>query len=62
MKVGDLVIDTRHSPGYTPRLGLVMAIVEATQSQSKTVCRVKYPSSMPLWAPMEALEIVSESR
>jgi len=62
MRVGDLVIDTRHSPGYTPRLGLVVAVVglPAAQGQSKSVCRVRYPGSMPMWAPIEALEVVSE--
>ena len=62
MKVGDLVNDTRHEPHYIPRLGFVVAIVEATQKQSTTVCRVKYPGSMPVWAPLEALEVISESR
>jgi hypothetical protein len=58
VKVGDLVKDTRHSPGYIPRLGLVLSIVGGAAS----VCRVKYPGSMPVWAPIEALEVISESR
>ena len=59
MKVGDLVNDTRHHPEYTPRIGLVMAI---TGVITGTVARVKYPGSMPVWAPIEALEVISESR
>jgi hypothetical protein len=59
MKVGDLVKDTRHSPGYTPRLGLVVAI---TGLMTGAVARVKYPGSLPMWAPIEALEVISEHR
>ncbi len=59
MKVGDMVKDVRHSPEYTPRLGLVMAI---TGVITGTVARVKYPGSMPVWTPIEALEVISESR
>ncbi len=59
VKVGDLVNDTRRSPEYTPRPGLVMAI---TGVITGTVARVKYPGSMPVWAPIEALEVISESR
>mgnify|MGYP001196229492 CR=1 FL=1 len=59
MKVGDLVNDTRHSPEYTPRLGLVLSVVGVLTG---TVARVKYPGSMPVWAPVEALEVISESR
>ena len=58
MKVGDLVKDTRHSPGYIPRLGLILSIVGGAGS----VCRVQYPGSISIWAPLEALEIISESR
>tara|TARA_Y100000590_G_C15498780_1_gene930722 strand:+ start:59 stop:223 length:165 start_codon:yes stop_codon:yes gene_type:complete len=54
-----MVKDVRHSPEYTPRLGLVMAI---TGVITGTVARVKYPGSMPVWAPIEALEVISESR
>jgi len=59
VKVGDLVNDTRHSPEYTPRLGLVVAI---TGLMTGAVARVKYPGSMPVWAPIEALEVISEGR
>ena len=59
MKVGDMVKDVRHSPEYTPRLGLVMAI---TGVITRTVARVKYPGSMPVWVSIEALEVVSERR
>ena len=59
MQVGDLVKDTRHSPEYTPRPGLVVAI---TELMTGAVARVKYPGSMPVWAPIEALEVISASR
>mgnify|MGYP006408787025 CR=1 FL=1 len=59
MKIGDLVKDTRHSPEYTPRLGLVVAI---TELMTGAVARVKYPGSMPVWAPIEALEVISANR
>jgi len=58
VKVGDLVKDTRHSPGYIPRLGLVLSIIGGAGS----VCRVQYPGGYSIWAPLEALEIISESR
>ena len=58
MKVGNLVKDTRHSPEYTPRLGLVLSFVGGAGS----VCRVQYPGGYSIWAPVEALEVISESR
>ena len=61
MKVGDLVNDTRHSPEYAPRVGVVMVIVEANNIPTD-LCWVKYPGSMPVWTPMEALEVISEHR
>jgi hypothetical protein len=59
VQVGNLVKDTRHSPEYTPRPGLVLSVVGVITG---TVARVKYPGSMPVWAPIEALEVISESR
>ena len=63
MKVGDLVNDTRHSPEYTPRPGLILSIIKRVASIHPTdLCWVKYPGILPVWAPMEALEVISESR
>ena len=64
MKVGDMVKDTRHSPEYTPRLGLVLSIVGEAGSGdcAGSVCWVQYPGSMPIWVPIEALETISEGR
>jgi hypothetical protein len=64
VKVGDMAKDTRHSPEYTPRLGLVLSIVGDADCGDYvgSVCWVQYPGSMPIWVPIETLETISESR
>ena len=59
MKVGDLVIDTRHSPGYVPRPGVIVSIVDGAGA----VAWVQFPGGMMqrIWVPAEALEVISES-
>jgi hypothetical protein len=54
MNIGNLVYDTRCSADYTPQVGIVVAVVS-------DLCWVQYPG-FRLWAPAEALEIISESR
>ena len=56
MKVGDLVIDTRHSLGYVPRPGVIVSI-------TGSIAWVQFPGGMMqrIWVPVEALEVISES-
>ncbi len=60
MKVGALVEDTRHSPGYVPRPGVIVSIVGGAGA----IAWVQFPGDMMqrIWVPMEALEVISESR
>jgi len=58
MKVGDLVKDTRHSPGYIPRPGIIVSIIDGLTN----MCWVQFPNGLRLWVPMEAVELISESR
>jgi hypothetical protein len=56
VKVGDLVVDIRHSPEYVPRPGVIVSI-------TGSIAWVQFPGGMMqrIWVPVEALEVISES-